>query len=52
MKIPLFYIFFLPFGKLLRRGRRDRMQRYSDEEAKSYWETPEDTDDTIMERQY
>lgn len=34
----LFYIFFLPFGALFRRGGRDRLRRYFDREAESYWE--------------
>ena len=38
LMLPLFYLFFLPFGRLLRRGRRDRLQRFYDEQAASYWE--------------
>ena len=29
LMVPLFYLFFLPFGLLFRRGRRDRLRRYS-----------------------
>ncbi len=36
--VPVFYLFFAPFGRLLRRGRRDRLQRRFDREAPSYWE--------------
>jgi hypothetical protein len=39
--VPLFYLFFLPFGLLFRRGRRDRLKRYFDREATTYWETLE-----------
>ena len=39
--VPLFYLFFLPFGLLFRRGRRDRLKRYFDDEATTYWETLE-----------
>jgi hypothetical protein len=36
--VPVFYLFFAPFGRLLRRGRRDRLQRRLDPGAASYWE--------------
>lgn len=36
--VPVFYLFFAPFGRLLRRGRRDRLQRRLDRDAPSYWE--------------
>ena len=36
--VPVFVVFFVPFGVLLRRGRRDRMQRFFDPDADSYWE--------------
>lgn len=36
--VPLFYVFFLPFGALMRRGRRDRLQRFYEQDASSYWE--------------
>jgi hypothetical protein len=35
--VPLFYLFFLPFGLLLRRGARDSMERNLDSTAMSYW---------------
>jgi hypothetical protein len=36
--LPLiFYSFFVPFGALFRRGRRDAMRRFLDPEAGSYW---------------
>jgi hypothetical protein len=33
----IFYSFFLPFGVLFRRGRKDSMTRFYDPEAASYW---------------
>jgi hypothetical protein len=39
--VPLFYLFFLPFGLLFRRGRRDRLKRSFDSEAPTYWEALE-----------
>ena len=36
--VPIFYLAFLPFGLLLRRGRRDRLRRRLDPDAVSYWE--------------
>jgi hypothetical protein len=36
--VPVFYLFFAPFGRLLRRGRRDRLQRRFEPDAPSYWE--------------
>lgn len=36
--VPLFYLFFAPFGRLLRRGRRDRLRRYLEHDATTYWE--------------
>jgi hypothetical protein len=38
-----FYGFFVPFRVLFRRGRRDSMKRYFDEQSSTYWslrETP------------
>jgi hypothetical protein len=38
MLLPVvFYLFFVPFGWLFRRGRRDSMRRYFEAEAPSYW---------------
>jgi hypothetical protein len=34
----VFYLVFLPFGLLFRRGRRDAMKRFYDREASTYWE--------------
>ena len=36
--VLLFYLFFFPFGLLLRRGRSDRLRRYTEPEAPTYWE--------------
>jgi hypothetical protein len=52
----IFYGFFVPFGVLFRRGRRDSMRRFFDAEAASYW-TPRDaraahTASASHERQY
>jgi len=33
----IFYSFFLPFGLLFRRGRRDSMKRFYEPEAHTYW---------------
>jgi hypothetical protein len=48
----LFYAFFFPFGKLLRRGRRDRMKRWFEADAVTYWEARRQTDPGSLERQY
>ena len=50
--IPIFYLFFLPFGKLLRRGRRDRLRRYYESEAETYWEKHSPMQTSSLERQY
>ncbi len=34
---PLFFLFFLPFGRLLRGGHRDRLERWFDRSAPTYW---------------
>lgn len=41
--MPLFYLFFFPFGALSRRGRRDSMKRWTEPEAPTYWTDREDT---------
>jgi hypothetical protein len=33
----IFYLFFMPFSLLFRRGRRDRLARSFEPEAESYW---------------
>ena len=35
---PFFYVFVAPFGLLLRRGARDKMQRRLDPDAETYWQ--------------
>lgn len=50
--VPIFYGLFLPFGKLMRRGRRDRLKRYFDAEASSYWEPHQVMATSTRERQY
>ncbi|MDQ3035266.1 MAG: hypothetical protein M3Y87_22860 [Myxococcota bacterium] len=34
---PVFFLFFLPFGMLMRRGARDRLRRRFERERASYW---------------
>jgi hypothetical protein len=50
--VPIFYLFFLPFGKLMRRGRRDRMRRYYESQAETYWEKHTPMQTSSLERQY
>ena len=38
---PFFYLAFPAFGYLFRRGSRDRMQRFFDPDAPTYWEAHE-----------
>ena len=52
LMVPIFYLFFLPFGLLLRRGRRDRLRRYFEPEASSYWEPHDSVTAASRERQY
>jgi hypothetical protein len=52
--VPVFYAFFVPFGQLLRRGRRDRLKRQLEPDAGTYWE-PHDgptAASSSLERQY
>jgi hypothetical protein len=41
LMVPIFYLIFLPFGALFRRGRRDRLKRYFDTDAATYWDPHE-----------
>ena len=50
--VPLFYLFFLPFGLLLRRGRRDRMKRFFEPDEPSYWEPHKSFSPADRERQF
>jgi hypothetical protein len=50
--VPLFYLFFLPFGLLMRRGRRDRLRRFCDGGASTYWEPHSEVQARSRERQY
>lgn len=52
MLVPLFYLFFLPFGLLMRRGRRDALKRYFEPERDSYWEPHKDFSAADMDRRY
>ncbi len=50
--VPLFYLFFLPFGLLFRRGRRDRMKRFFEPDEQSYWEPHKAFSAADHERQF
>jgi hypothetical protein len=50
--LPIFYLFFLPFGKLMRRGKRDRLRRYYEPAATTYWEPHVAMKSSSRERQY
>jgi hypothetical protein len=52
--VPLFYVFFLGFGLLLRRGRRDGLQRWFDPAAPTYWHTRSQREPSLSayERQF
>lgn len=39
---PVFLLFFVPFGRLLRAGRRDRLERWFDPSAPTYWHRRDD----------
>lgn len=39
---PVFWLFFVPFGRLWRAGRRDRLERWFDRAAPSYWHRRDD----------
>jgi hypothetical protein len=47
--VPLFVLFFLPFGLLARRGRRDRLERFFDPEAATYWKRREPAAPTLAD---
>jgi len=51
---PLFYLFFAPFGLLLRRGRRDLLERRVAREASSAWKpkSPAPEGPAAYERQF
>jgi hypothetical protein len=52
MLVPLFYLFFLPFGRLLRSGRRDQLKRYFESDRNSYWEPHKPFSAADHERQF
>lgn len=39
---PVYFLFFVPFGRLLRAGRRDRLERWFDPEVATYWHRRDD----------
>jgi hypothetical protein len=43
---PIFGLFFVPFGRLLRAGRRDRLERWFDKSAATYWHRRSDASRT------
>ncbi len=45
--VPVFYLVFAPFGLLMRRGRRNRMEPRPDREAASYWKERAPEEDTV-----
>ena len=50
--LPLFYLFFAPFGVLLRRRRRDQLRRFFEPEASTYWEDHPTRTPSSRERLY
>ena len=50
--VPLFYLFFLPFGLVFRSGRRDRMKRFFEPDEESYWEPHKEFSAADHERQF
>jgi len=50
--VPLFYLFFAPFGFLMRRGRRDQLKCFYEPEASSYWEPHKPLTAESREHQY
>jgi hypothetical protein len=50
----VFFLFFVPFGLLMRRGERDHLRRKFDPDAATYWEPCEGTTvaSKSLERQY
>ncbi len=50
--VGLFYLFFVPFGLLFRRGRRDPLKRWTAPDEASYWEEREPARDGVQLRQY
>ena len=48
----VYYVVVLPYGLLARRGRRDRMARWYEPKAGSYWKPRPDTHSASYERQF
>ena len=48
----IFYLFFVPFGVLFRRGQRDSMKRFYEPDADSYWSPRDDVKAASHSRQY
>ena len=49
---PVFYLFFVPFRALARRGRRDRLMRELERDRASYWQKRDPAQDPRLERPY
>jgi hypothetical protein len=47
--VPVFFLFFTLFGRLLRSGRRDRLERWFDRRAPSYWKQRPDGERTLAD---
>jgi hypothetical protein len=50
--VPLFYLFFVPFGRIMRRGRRDQLKCFYEPDASSYWEPHKTLTAESREHQY
>jgi sulfite exporter TauE/SafE len=49
--LPLFYLFFFPFGSLFRRGENDRLKRFYQTASDTYWVDRVAADDPVASRQ-
>ncbi len=45
--LPLFVLFFVPFGLLFRRGAKDPMKRHFDAQASTYWRQRQQPDEIL-----
>lgn len=41
LMVPTYYLFFMPFGLMFRRGRNDRLKRFLQPDSDTYWEAHE-----------
>lgn len=49
---PVFFLFFVPFGMLMRRGARDRLRRRFERDRATYWKARAPEDAGSLERPY